>query len=194
VLALAAAVDARDPSTHLHSQTVAAHAADIAGRLGLDGDRVEAVRVAGLLHDVGKVGVRDVVLRKPGPLTADEWEEMRRHPEIGAQLLVHPGLRDVREWVLRHHERPDGLGYPDGLAGGDVPLEARILAVADAYEAMTVDRPYRPALPVAAARAELEVGRGTQFDATVVEAFLAHLDALPAPSGADASVAASLIL
>ena len=176
VLALAVAVDARDPHTHQHSQTVARYAAALAAQLGLDGDRVEEVRIAGLLHDVGKVGVPDAVLQKAGPLTEGEWVEMRRHPEIGARILVHPGLTAVREWVLRHHEQPDGRGYPDGLAGSQIPLEARILAVADAYEAMTADRPYRQGLSPQTARAELEDGRGSQFDGEVVEAFLAFLD------------------
>ena len=176
VLALASALDARDPSTHAHSTTVAAYSAAIAARLGLDGDRVEEVRIAGLLHDVGKVGVSDAVLQKVGPLTAVEWAEMCRHPEIGAKLLPHPSLADIREWVLRHHERPDGLGYPDGLARADIPLEALIIGVGDAFEAMTVDRPYRGAMSVESARAQLEAGRGTQFDERVLDAFLDFLD------------------
>jgi diguanylate cyclase (GGDEF)-like protein/putative nucleotidyltransferase with HDIG domain len=174
VLALAEAVDARDASTLEHSRTVAEYAAATAVELGLDD--VEEVRVAGLLHDVGKVGVPDAVLRKEGPLDAEEWAEMRRHPEIGARILAHPQLDAVREWVLRHHERPDGGGYPGGLAGAAIPLEARILSVADAYEAMTADRPYRRALRAEEARAEIVRARGTQFDARVVDAFLAVLD------------------
>ena len=176
VLSLAAAVDERDPSTHAHSTTVARYVVEIAGRLGLDGDHVEDLRVAGLLHDIGKVGVPDAVLQKPGPLDDAEWIEMRRHPEIGARIVAHPALANVREWVLRHHERPDGAGYPDRLAGGEIPLEARILSVADAFEAMTADRPYRRALPLEVARAELVRGRGTQFDPAVVDVFLAYLD------------------
>ena len=176
VLALAAAMDARDPSTHAHSTTVALYAAEIATRLGLDGDRVEEVRIAGLLHDIGKVGVSDAVLHKPGRLSDPESAEMRRHPEIGAKLLVHPDVAEVREWVLQHHERPDGRGYPQGLVAGQIHLEALILGVADAYEAMTADRPYRRSLDPAAARRELEDGRGTQFDERVLDAFLDHLD------------------
>jgi diguanylate cyclase (GGDEF)-like protein/putative nucleotidyltransferase with HDIG domain len=176
VLALAAAMDARDPSTHAHSATVALYAAEIATRLGLSGDRVEEVRIAGLLHDIGKVGVSDAVLHKPGRLTDPESTEMRRHPEIGAKLLVHPGVADVREWVLQHHERPDGKGYPFGLRGDEIRLEPLILGVADAYEAMTADRPYRRSLDPAAARRELEDGRGTQFDERVLDAFLVYLD------------------
>ncbi|MEW6583058.1 MAG: diguanylate cyclase [Actinomycetota bacterium] len=181
VLALAAAVDARDPSTHAHSSTVARYAAAIAARLGLDGDVVERVRISGLLHDVGKVGIPDSILMKPGRLTDEEWVEMRRHPEIGARIIASPGLADVREWVLRHHERPDGRGYPDGLAGDDIPLQARILSVADAYEAMTATRPYREALRAPVARKELVDGRGTQFDPVVVDVFLDYLDAVATP-------------
>ena len=175
VLALAVAVDARDPSTHQHSQAVARYAAAIAAQMGLDGERVEEVRIAGLLHDIGKVGVPDAVLTKPGALTDEEWVQMRRHPEIGARILVHPQLSSVREWVLRHHEQPDGSGYPDGLVGSEIPIEARILAVADAYEAMIADRPYRQGLSSETAQAELEAGRSRQFDADVVAAFLAFL-------------------
>jgi putative nucleotidyltransferase with HDIG domain len=175
VLALAAAFDARDSSTHQHSRMVARHAVGIAGTLGLDGDRLEEIRVAGLLHDIGKIGVPDAVLQKPGPLSSEEWAEMRRHPEIGARILTHPALADTREWVLCHHERPDGRGYPRGLTGDAIPLEAKILAVADAYEAMTADRPYRRALGSDIARAELIAGRGSQFDPEVVDAFLIWL-------------------
>lgn len=176
VLALAAAVDARDPHTRAHSDRVGAFAAAIAARIGMDGDRVEEVRIAGMLHDVGKVGISDAVLFKNGALTAAEWAEMRRHPEIGANLLVHPELADVRGWVLHHHERPDGRGYPHGLAGDAIPLEALILGIADAYEAMTADRPYRAGMAEGDARAELIAGRGAQFDADLVDAFLAVLD------------------
>jgi len=176
VLALATAMDARDPSTHAHSATVSGYAAAIATRLGLGGDTVEEVRIAGLLHDIGKVGVSDGVLHKPDRLSAGEMREMKRHPEIGANILVHPELASARTWVLQHHERPDGRGYPAGLADPDITLEALILGVADAYEAMTSDRPHRRALSHTAVREELEAGRGTQFDARVLDAFLAHLD------------------
>ncbi|WP_217922037.1 diguanylate cyclase [Miltoncostaea oceani] len=176
VLALAAAVDARDPRTHAHSARVGAIAGAIAAHIGMDGDRVEEVRIAGLLHDVGKVGVSDAVLHKPGPLTAPEWREMARHPEIGANLLVHPELADIRDWILHHHERPDGRGYPHGLSGDAIPIEARVLGISDAYEAMTADRPYRAGIGDARARAELVAGRGTQFDAALVDVLLAVLD------------------
>jgi HD-GYP domain-containing protein (c-di-GMP phosphodiesterase class II) len=124
-----------------------------------------------VLHDIGKLGISDAVLLKPSRLESHEWQEIQRHPEIGARILEHANLRDVATWVLSHHERIDGTGYPRSLAGPAIPLEGRILAVADAYEAMTADRPYRDALTKAEARAELRRGAGTQFDPSVVEAF-----------------------
>ena len=130
-----------------------------------------------MLHDLGKLGIADAILHKAGSLTDAEWEEMTRHPEIGARILEHAGLRDIAAWVLAHHERLDGRGYPSGLAADEIPLEARILAVADAYEAMIADRPYRRGMPAEEARAELERCAGTQFDPTVVEAFLGTLHA-----------------
>lgn len=175
-IGLAEALDLRDTGTATHSQTVARYAAKMAAELGLDDRDVERVRVAGLLHDIGKIGVPDAILNKPGKLTDDEYSEMQRHPEIGARILGSDVLDDVRHWVLAHHERPDGQGYPYGLSGEQVPLPARILAVADAYEAMTADRVYRKALGPDIARAELERCRGTQFDPEVVDAFLAILD------------------
>ena len=169
---LAETLDLRDVSTARHSQTVGRYAEEIARALGLPSDRIERIRAAGVLHDIGKLGVADAVLQKPGPLTDDEWADMRRHPELGARILDHANLRDISGWVLAHHERLDGRGYPHGLAGEAIPLEARILAVADAYEAMTADRPYRVGLGHDAARAELGACAGTQFDPRVVHAFL----------------------
>ena len=177
VVGLAEALDIRDAGAPGHSQTVGRYAEQIAAQLGLPDDNVERVRLAGVLHDVGKIGVSDRVIAKPGPLDAEEWREMRTHPEIGARLLAHPEFDDLRAWVHSHHERPDGRGYPLGLSGDSIPLEARILAVADAYEAMTADRAYRPSMGEEAARAELEAGAGTQFDAGVVRAFLQVLEA-----------------
>jgi diguanylate cyclase (GGDEF)-like protein/putative nucleotidyltransferase with HDIG domain len=176
VLALAEALDIRDTGMGKHSQTVGRYSEMMARELGFDTERVERVRLAGVLHDIGKIGISDSVLSKPGPLDAAEWKEMYTHPEIGARLLSRGEFADIRSWILAHHERPDGLGYPRGLSAEDIPLEARILAVGDAYEAMTAGRVYRPALGEASARAELESGSGTQFDPEVVSAFLRALD------------------
>ena len=176
VLNLAEALDVRDTGTARHSQTVGRYAKLMARELALPADRVERVRIAGVLHDIGKIGVPDAILRKPGALSVEEWEHMRRHPETGARILGGSALDDIREWIVAHHERPDGRGYPHRLKGPDIPLEARILSVADAYEAMTSDRVYRKALGAEAARRELERGAGTQFDETVVAAFLRVLE------------------
>jgi hypothetical protein len=169
---LAEALDLRDPSTGLHSRTVGDFARLIAVRLELAPERVDRVRAAGVLHDLGKLGIADAILYKPGALNDSEWEEMQRHPEIGARILLHAGLTDISQWVRAHHERMDGRGYPDRLSAEQIPLEARILAVADAYEAMIADRPYRAGMAPADARAELERCSGTQFDPAVVQAFL----------------------
>jgi diguanylate cyclase (GGDEF)-like protein/putative nucleotidyltransferase with HDIG domain len=173
---LAETLDMRDVATARHSETVGRYAERIAHQLGLRPDQIERVRVAGVLHDIGKLGISDAVLLKPGCLEPHEWQEIRRHPELGARILEHANLRDVASWVLSHHERLDGGGYPRALAGESIPLEGRILAVADAYEAMTTDRPYRRALTAAQARAELRLGAGTQFDPRVVAAFERVLD------------------
>jgi diguanylate cyclase (GGDEF)-like protein/putative nucleotidyltransferase with HDIG domain len=177
VIALAEALDIRDTGTGQHSHTVGRYAELMARELDLEEEHVERVRIAGVLHDIGKIGIPDSVLSKPGPLDAEEWQEMYTHPEIAARLLSPPEFEDLRTWILAHHERPDGAGYPHGLSGDEIPLEAHILSVADAYEAMTADRVYRPSLGAETARAELEAGAGSQFDARVVSAFLSALDA-----------------
>jgi diguanylate cyclase (GGDEF)-like protein len=182
VLALADVIDARDSGTAAHSHTVGRYAAAIARELGLPESVVERVRFSGIVHDVGKIGIPDSILKKPGWLSAEDWIEMRRHPEIGASILAGADLEDVSEWVLAHHERPDGTGYPHGKLAHEIPLEARILAVADAYEAMRSDRVYRAALSEDEARAELERCAGTQFDKRVVQAFLKVLDSYSEPS------------
>lgn len=176
VIGLAEALDIRDTGTAKHSRTVGRYAELMALEMGLGEARAERIGLAGLLHDLGKIGISDRVLTKPGPLDEAEWTQMRTHPQIGARLLSRPELGDLRSWILAHHERPDGAGYPFGLSGDDIPLEARILATADAYEAMTADRVYRRALGELAAREELIAGSGAQFDPDVVEAFLAALD------------------
>ncbi len=176
MLDLAEAVDLRFSGSARHSETVGRYAELMARELHLPERQVSRIRLAGMLHDIGKVGVPDSILSKPGSLNEKELAIVRRHPELGAQILEHPALADVRAWVAAHHERPDGLGYPRGLFGDEVPLEARILAVADAYEAMTSDRSYRDSIGHESARAELRRCAGGQFDARVVEAFLSALD------------------
>jgi diguanylate cyclase (GGDEF)-like protein/putative nucleotidyltransferase with HDIG domain len=176
VLDLAEAVDLRFSGSARHCETVGRYAAMMAGELGLPEAKVGRVRLAGILHDIGKVGVPDAILAKPGKLTDDEWVLIRRHPELGAQILEHASLADVRAWVVAHHERLDGRGYPHGLAEGEIPLGARILAVADAFEAMTSDRAYSRSMGHLAARAELVRCAGTQFDPQVVDVFLRVLD------------------
>jgi diguanylate cyclase (GGDEF)-like protein len=162
--------------THEHAATVGRYSREIGRQLGYPEEGLENLMLAGILHDVGKVGIPSSIVMKPGPLSPREWDEMRKHPEIGASMLeaVNP---EIAEWVRDHHERPDGRGYPRGLDGDEVPIEARILSVADAYEAMTHDRVYRPGIGRGAARRELEQGAGSQFDEEVVEAFLRVLKA-----------------
>jgi putative nucleotidyltransferase with HDIG domain len=177
VLALAETLDVRNSGNANHSKTVGRLAGLMAIELGLPSEVAERVRLAGVLHDIGKVGVPDSVLKKPGPLTANEWSLIRKHPEIGARMLDGAGLDDLREWVLAHQERLDGEGYPRGLTGEQIPLGARILAVADAYEAMTSERVYRPALSTDEVQRELLENAGTQFDPVVVDALLGLIGA-----------------
>ncbi|MFL5885999.1 MAG: diguanylate cyclase [Thermoleophilaceae bacterium] len=184
-LRLAEVLDLRDSGTASHSQTVGRYAEMIARQLDFMPEHAERVRYAGIVHDVGKVGIPDSILCKPGALTPEEETEMRKHPEIGARILAGSNLGDISAWVIAHHERCDGTGYPLGLTADEIPLEAHILAVADAYEAMTNDRVYRAAIGEREAQTELMDGIGTQFDERVVHAFLASLAseaALPAAS------------
>jgi putative nucleotidyltransferase with HDIG domain len=174
VRALAAAVDAKDPYTHGHSQRVSAYATAVARQLELDPRMVAEVEMGGLLHDVGKIGTPDGVLTKPGKLDDDEWAQIRKHPEAGAEILRPVGFGPViMNVVLYHHERLNGRGFPRGLRGDEIPLEARIAAVCDAYDAMTSDRSYRRSLGREGAVAELRRGAGEQFDPACVEALIA---------------------
>jgi diguanylate cyclase (GGDEF)-like protein len=168
-------VDARDPSTASHSEIVSSLAEAIGIELGLEPETVERLRLAGLLHDVGKIGLPDAILQAPRALTEEEFAIVRRHPEFGHALLDGLGVEPVDKWVLHHHEHWDGSGYPNGLSGEDIPLGARIILVADAFEAITADRPYRKAQSANAALAELRRNAGIQFDPNVVAALGRHL-------------------
>jgi diguanylate cyclase (GGDEF)-like protein len=172
---LAKAVDARDTYTGSHSTRVAELGAWIAARLGLDAEQVELTRLAGSLHDLGKLAIPEEILRKPGPLTPPERLVLERHSQIGFRMLESLDVNPVAEWVLHHHERWDGTGYPNGLAGEEIPLGARIIFVADAYDAMTSDRAYRGRLTPREAVAELERCAGTQFDPEIVSVFAREL-------------------
>jgi two-component system cell cycle response regulator len=175
LLGLAEALDLRDSGTADHCRTVGHYCAVIAEQMGLPPEQVKRIETAGILHDVGKIGLPDEILQKPGTLTEDEWRPLRRHPEIGARILNDDAFADIRDWIVAHHERLDGTGYPHGLSGEEIPLEARIIAVADAYEAMTSHRVYRPAASAETARSELLACAGSQFDPMVAAAFIAAL-------------------
>jgi HD-GYP domain-containing protein (c-di-GMP phosphodiesterase class II) len=165
VQALASLLDLRDGYTGQHSGTVVALCEQVARRVGVTGAELEHLRIAANLHDLGKIGVPDEILHKPGPLDDAEWSIMREHPVWGARALeAIPGFRPAARAVRHHHERWDGGGYPDGLAGEDIPIGARVIAVCDAYEAMTSTRPYRPALAEPVARERIVAGTGSQFD------------------------------
>jgi HD-GYP domain-containing protein (c-di-GMP phosphodiesterase class II) len=173
VVALCQMLDLKDLGTGLHSTRLAEWAVRLGGALGLDPDTVRGVEVAALLHDIGKVGIGDDVLRRPGPLSDDETERVRKHPEYGWCILrAFPELEQAALFVLHHHERVDGTGYPAGLEADEIPLGARIVAVIDAFDAMVSTRPYRRSLPFDEARRRLLAGSGTQFDPRVVERFL----------------------
>lgn len=177
VQALAEAIDAKDTYTNGHSGRVAQYAREIAKRYGYTGKRLDHIYMMGLLHDVGKIGVPDAIINKPARLTDEEFEAIKNHPVMGARILKSikemPSLSTGARW---HHERYDGSGYPDRLAGTDIPEEARITAVADAYDAMSSKRSYRDVLPQGIVREEIEKGRGIQFDPVFADIMLAMID------------------
>jgi len=177
VAALANAIDAKDVLTERHSRRLGTYAAALGRQLDLPPAELHAVTYGALLHDVGKIGVPEAVLLKPGPLDDGEWELMRRHTEIGERIAA-PLVGSARfgPIIRHHHERWDGLGYPDGLRGEAIPIGARIVGVVDAYDAMTQARVYRAARPVEEALGELRRGREQQFDPDVVDAFLAIVE------------------
>jgi len=172
LLNLAEALDVRDWGSASHCRRVGRFAELTARELGLPPDAVERVRLAGILHDVGRVALPEALLAKRGPLTEAEWVLVRAHPSVGARMVETTDYGDIRSWILFHHERPDGTGYPEGRGESEVPLESSIIAVADAYEAMTSERAYRPALTADAAAGELRREAGRQFRADVVDALL----------------------
>jgi len=181
IRALAAALDARDPYTAGHSERVSQTAVVIARQLQLPEAEVAIIRMGALLHDIGKIGLADDILQKAEPLSADEYEQIKRHPALGARILRQVSFLEPHLPIVElHHERPDGHGYPFGLRGDDIPRAARIVHVADAYDAMTSARAYRPPRPPAAAMAELRLYAGTQFDADSVHALHEALHAVPA--------------
>ncbi len=169
---------ARDEATCAHSQATGAWCRRLAEAMGLSAEMTDTVVKAGVLHDIGKIATPDTILFKTGPLDAHEWAIMKRHAEFGADILAElPSLASYAPIVRAHHERWDGKGYPNGLAGERIPFEARVVAVADAFHAMISNRPYRPAIAQREAMEILREGRGTQWDATVVDAMIAMLDA-----------------
>lgn len=175
---LAAAVEVRDSYTHSHSETVGRYSAAMAAALGLTKDEIRQISIGGLLHDVGKIGVPDNILRKPGPLNDWEWTKMKEHPRLGKIIVQHiKSLNKILPFIEYHQERYDGRGYPDGLKGEEIPLGARIIAIADAYHSMTSSRPYRP-VPMQTQQAILELKRcrGTYFDPRLTDLFIQLLE------------------
>lgn len=173
ITAFVTAIEAKDPYLKGHSARVAEYAGAVAAAMGLDGEQIALARRGGILHDLGKLGVLEPILDKPGPLTPEEYGLIQAHPEVGYRILQPLGFLERESLAVRHHhERWDGCGYPAGLAGEDIPLVARIVTVADAFDAMTSHRPYRAALDLNVALGEIERGAGTQFDPAVAAAFL----------------------
>jgi response regulator RpfG family c-di-GMP phosphodiesterase len=182
VRTLLVALEARDFYTGAHSKQVVELASRVAGRLGLDPDTTRDVEQVALLHDIGKVGIPDAILQKQGPLDEQEWQLMRQHPAVGEHIIAGtPGLSHLAPAMRAEHERWDGHGYPDGLAGEEIPLASRITLACDALNAMTNDRPYRPAMTLELAEDELRACAGTQFDPQIVDALLAEIPNLYRP-------------
>jgi putative nucleotidyltransferase with HDIG domain len=170
--ALMSALDARDRETEGHSTRVSELACLLAAEIGLNANALKAIERGSLLHDIGKIGISDTILHKPSGLTPEEWEKMRLHPDIGARIIEDiPFLQETLPIIRYHQERWDGSGYPVGLSGKDIPLQARIFAVADAFDALTSDRPYRERIPVSEALEYIKEQSGILFDPDVVSAF-----------------------
>jgi putative two-component system response regulator len=176
IFTLALVVEEKDEYTEGHLRRLQWYSGELAAAAGLDELQIRAIRYGGLLHDIGKIGVSETILRKPGALTPDEMEQMRQHPIIGARLISELRFaKNVAPIVRGHHERWDGKGYPDGLVSEDIPIGARIISIVDAYDAMTTDRPYRTALSHQEAISRLCAGAGTQFDPHLLDIFVAML-------------------
>ena len=172
VEALASAIDAKDPYTFGHSNRVARFSLAICEELGMSRKEVRQVELAAILHDIGKIGTPESILQKPGRLTPEEMQIIREHPAKGAQILSNISeLRDVITWIRHHHEWYDGNGYPDGIAAYDIPLQARVIAVADSFDAMTSDRPYRKGMTADVAIGKMEECSGSQFDPQLLQVF-----------------------
>jgi putative nucleotidyltransferase with HDIG domain len=199
IAAVGAAAETKDPYIRKHQERVSQWAALLAEKMELPPKRVQEIRIAGLLHDLGKITVGENILTKPGKLSEKEFAKIKEHPAVGAMVVAHiEGLQRLVEIIRHHHERFGGKGYPDGLTGEEIPLGARILSVVDAFDAMTHERSYRKALNHANAIAELKRCTGSQFDPAVVQAFLAlaeegggDLSALPQAASKDSQLAAA---
>jgi putative nucleotidyltransferase with HDIG domain len=175
IQALAQTIEAKDPYTRGHCDRVRSYACDIAEKMGLDSTFIDNLVMGASLHDIGKIGVPEAVLTKPGKLTDEEFDTIKRHPVVGVEIVRSLGLPPAALAAIQHHhERFDGGGYPGGLKGSEIPLSARILAVADAFDAMTISRPYRPAMSVSSATEELRRRASTQFDPVIVTVFVKH--------------------
>jgi HD-GYP domain-containing protein (c-di-GMP phosphodiesterase class II) len=184
--ALARAMTARDESTHLHAQRVQRYAIALAGEVCPGDDRMmDAIEAAALVHDIGKLGIADRLLQKPGPLTAEEYEQVKEHATIGADILTAVAFPGLAVIVRHHHENWDGTGYPDGLRREAIPLGARVLSIVDCYDALTSDRPYRRALSHVCATAMIQERRGTMYDPEIVDAFLRIVQRLQDGTGGD---------
>jgi ribonuclease P protein subunit RPR2 len=187
---LAQVIEAKDRTTRGHLDRTQAYGVALAGRIDPELVRTPTLGYGFFLHDIGKVGIPEPILCKEGPLTMDEWDVMRTHPTIGAQIVEPIAfLSEAVDLIRHHHERFDGSGYPDGLEGEKIPLAARIFSVADSFDAMTSDRPYRGALALESALAEIEAGAGTQFDPEVVREFVEMVRVGPAEDDADFAAA-----
>ncbi|MEW5726021.1 MAG: HD domain-containing phosphohydrolase, partial [Thermodesulfobacteriota bacterium] len=177
ITSLAKALDERDPYTRFHSENVARYAVAIGRKAGLNSVQIESLRLAGQLHDIGKIGIPDILLRKPGRLTEEEFEKIKEHSRRGAEILKPiPSLEEVIPAILHHHERLDGQGYPDGLAGQDIPVMAQIMAVADTYDALVTDRPYRQGMTREKALSIMGKAAGSQLSPLFVDLFIQWLN------------------